>query len=245
LSGATTYALTSGNLPTGMTLTGSTIGGTPTQSGSFPIIITGYNANGCPGTRSYTLVIGVSAPVIDAKPLTTTQVSISWPAVTGASQYEIIRATGPTTPSSLVTLPGTSYTDNPVSPATVYIYRVRAFSADLTPGAYSTPDIATTVIFTDDPLVAQSTVVQGVHITELRNAVNLVRTASGLGATTFTDPSPGGVFIQALHITELRSALNSARITLGLPPATFTNTLTPGTTVIKAVDMTEIRNGVR
>jgi hypothetical protein len=246
LTGATTYALTTGSLPTGMTLTGASISGTPTQSGSFPITITGYNTNGCPGTRSYTLVIGVSTPVINAAPVTTTSVSISWPAITGASQYEITRATGPGAPASLITIPGTSYTDNSVAAGTVYLYRVRAYSASNAPGSYSNPDIATTVIFTDDPLVVQTTEVKAIHITELRNAANIVRAATGLGAASFTDPSPGGVFIKGIHIQEIRNALAPARTTLGLPTITYTNpTLVSGATVIKAIDVTEIRNGIR
>jgi hypothetical protein len=244
-TGATTYALTTGTLPTGMNLSGATLSGTPTQSGSFPITITGYNANGCPGTRSYTLVIGVSTPVINAAPVTTTSVSISWPAITGASQYEITRATGTGSPASLITLPGTSYTDNTAAANTVYIYRVRAYSASNAPGSFSNPDIATTVIFTDDPLVAQTTV-KAVHITELRNAVNLLRAAAGLSAATFTDPTLTNVAVKAIHIQEIRNALNPTRTPLGLPTMTYTNpTLVGGTSVIKAVDVTEIRNAIR
>ena len=34
------------------------LSGTPTQTGTFPITVTATDANGCTGTRTYTLVIG-------------------------------------------------------------------------------------------------------------------------------------------------------------------------------------------
>ncbi len=54
--GTTTFSLT-GILPTGLTFSGGTLSGTPTQTGSFPITVTATDANGCTGSRNYTLVI--------------------------------------------------------------------------------------------------------------------------------------------------------------------------------------------
>src|SRR5262249_20866305 len=47
-------------LPTGLTLAANgTLSGTPTQTGSFPIVVNATDANGCQGPRAtYTLVIG-------------------------------------------------------------------------------------------------------------------------------------------------------------------------------------------
>ena len=48
--GAVTFALNSGTLPTGITLSaGGVLSGTPTQSGSFPITVKTTDANGCFG----------------------------------------------------------------------------------------------------------------------------------------------------------------------------------------------------
>jgi hypothetical protein len=58
--GAVTYS-TSSTLPTGITLNSSTgvLSGTPTQSGTFPIVVHAVDANGCSGNgATYTLVIG-------------------------------------------------------------------------------------------------------------------------------------------------------------------------------------------
>ncbi len=51
---------TASTLPTGLTLsTGGVLSGTPTQKGSFPIVVTATDGNGCSGSGStYTLVIG-------------------------------------------------------------------------------------------------------------------------------------------------------------------------------------------
>ncbi len=50
---------TASTLPAGLTLaTNGTLSGTPTQTGTFPIVVTATDANGCTGTSStYTLVI--------------------------------------------------------------------------------------------------------------------------------------------------------------------------------------------
>lgn len=61
-SGNYTYSL-SGGLPAGLTFSGNTLSGTPTQAGSFPITLTVTDAAGCPtGTQNYTLVIAGNAP---------------------------------------------------------------------------------------------------------------------------------------------------------------------------------------
>ncbi len=67
--GAVTYAVTTGALPTGVTLTtAGVLSGTPTVTGTFDITVTATDANGCTGTRAYTLV--VECPVITVTPAT-------------------------------------------------------------------------------------------------------------------------------------------------------------------------------
>jgi len=57
--GAVTFT-TASTLPAGLSLsTGGVLSGTPTQTGSFPIVVTATDANGCSGSgATYTLVIG-------------------------------------------------------------------------------------------------------------------------------------------------------------------------------------------
>ena len=64
---------TASTLPTGLSLsTAGVLSGTPTQTGSFPIVVTVTDSNGCTGTGStYTLVIGCQTITV-TKPVTTT-----------------------------------------------------------------------------------------------------------------------------------------------------------------------------
>jgi hypothetical protein len=65
--------------------------------------------------------------------------------------------------------------------------------------------------FTDDPLTRGVTLVKAVHITELRNDINILRSRKSIGAFSFADPTltGGTTQIKAVHISELRTALNA------------------------------------
>jgi hypothetical protein len=71
--GTTTFSLFSGTLPTGLSLaTNGTLSGTPTQTGSFPLVIRATDSNGCTGDGStYTLVIGCQVITV-TNPVTNT-----------------------------------------------------------------------------------------------------------------------------------------------------------------------------
>jgi hypothetical protein len=185
-----------------------------------------------------------SAPTgINARAQSSTSVLVTWNAVSGATSYQVFRR-GPGGSFTQIGTTTTSYTDNAVSPNTAYLYRVRAVNSAGSSGD-SSSDIATTVIFTDDPLVPRTTVIKAVHLAELRTAVNAVRSLAGLAAASFTDAASRGVIVRAVHITELRNALDAALSALGLPTGSWTDTITARTTVIKAVHFQEVRNGVK
>jgi hypothetical protein len=181
---------------------------------------------------------------VNARAQSSTSVLVTWTASSGATSYEVYRRA----PGGSFTLIGTSttasYTDNSVAPNTTYLYRVRAVNAGGS-SADSGYDLATTVIFTDDPLVARSTVIKAVHLAELRTAVNAVRAQAGLAAASFTDAASRGVIVKAVHITELRTALDAALGVLGFPTGGYTDTITARSTIIKAVHFQELRNRVK
>lgn len=61
-SGNYSFSL-SGALPAGLSFSGNTLSGTPTQAGSFPIAVTATDAGGCPNTpANFTLVIAGTTP---------------------------------------------------------------------------------------------------------------------------------------------------------------------------------------
>jgi len=107
----------------------------------------------------------------------------------------------------------------------------------------SKSDLATTTIFSDDPILAGTTHVQAIHISEARTAVNSVRAACGLGAFPFTDPSVTGK-IKGVHIQDLRTALNEALAIILGTPKSFTNPATVNS-LIRGLDLTEVRDGVK
>jgi hypothetical protein len=127
-------------------------------------------------TGSVAVTVGPPAPTgLSATATTTTSVSLTWNPSSGATQYEVVRGTG--TPVVVGTVGTTNAVDNTAVAGTSYVYKVRAIDASARRSPDSVPDIATTVLFTDDPAVASTTPIKAVHITELRTAVNALRVA--------------------------------------------------------------------
>jgi hypothetical protein len=183
---------------------------------------------------------GLSATAVSAS-----SVLLTWTASANASGYEIGRRFNGGAESVIGTSGAPTFTDSGAPAATAFVYRVRAIGAGGT-SSFSNPALATTVLFTDDPIVAGSTVVKRAHLVELRSAVNAVRATAGLTAQTFTDASvtAGVTMIRAVHIAELRTALNSALTTLAFSAATFGNSAAAGTPV-RGADIQELRNAVK
>jgi hypothetical protein len=91
-----TFTVSSGVLPNGLTLNASSgvISGTPTSAGTFNFTITATDANGCPGSRPYTIGIAGApgCPVITLNPATLP------PGVIGTPYSQTITASGGTPP---------------------------------------------------------------------------------------------------------------------------------------------------
>ena len=138
-----------------------------------------------------------------------------------------------------------TFNDAGRSANTAYLYKVRAVN-----GGESTDsniDLATTVIFTDDPLVAGTTAIKAAHVSELRTAIDAVRALAALGAGSYTDPiiTAGSTAVKAVHVTELRTAIDAARSALALSALSYADPISAGTTAVKASHLTELRNGVK
>ena len=214
--------------------------------GGQTVYATDVADNTITGSRNVT-VGPFGAPTLVALASGTTSINVSWNAITNATQYEVYRQT-PTTPfASLIVTTATGITDSAgISAGNTYLYKVRAIDSLGHDSPFSAPDAATTIAFTDDPLVPGTTVVKAVHITELRAAVASMRRAAGLTAATFTDPTLTNVPLKTVHIQELRTALDQARAALGLMALAYADsTLAGGTTVVNAAHVRELRNGVK
>jgi uncharacterized repeat protein (TIGR01451 family) len=168
----------------------------------------------------------------------TTQVNLQWDAVTGASQCHVFRSDhhggfGP------IAVGVTSATDTAnIQPGTTYVYYVECG------GPSSNFDLATTLLFTDDPLTAGVTPVKAMHFTELRTAIDAVRTAAGLGAATYTNAITAGGQVKAIDVSEMRSALDTARAAIGVSAVSYSESVITGVT-IKAAHIQELRNGTK
>lgn len=178
------------------------------------------------------------------------QVNITWTAPgVPVDHYELQRSQSVAGPFSTIASPSTTnFTDTNATGlggSVAYLYRVRAVDAQGNVSSFSNIDHATTMSYTDDPLVAASTVIKAQHINELRVAVNAVRTAAVLPQASWTDASLPGVFIKAVHITELRQNLDQALQVIGLATPIYTDQTLSAGLLVKRAHVEEIRQTVK
>ena len=111
----------------------------------------------------------------------------------------------------------------------------------------SVPTTTGTGRFTDDPLRRGVTPVRAVHFTELRERIDALREAAGLGRFRWTDPvlRAGVTPLRFVHLVELRSALAAAYGAAGRPVPRWTDpSPVARTTPVRAVHVMELRAGV-
>ncbi len=209
-------------------------------------VLTATDIGNATVTGSCVATVGPARPAgLVAAAVTLTQVNLTWSVSAGAVQYEIFRATAGTY-APIDTTATASYTDTSVTAGGAWIYRVRAIDSASRPSPQSIPDAATTIFFTDDPLVTGGTVIKSVHLTEVRQAVNAMRSAAGLSTSSFADTVLAGVAVKSVHLNEIRTSLTQARAALGLTTTPFTDpSLLPGVTTAKAIHVQELRSALK
>ena len=96
--------------------------------------------------------------------------------------------------------------------------------------------------FTDDPVIAATTVVKAVHVDELRFAINSQRNRFSLAAFGWTDSSisPGITVVKAVHVQEMRTALSQAYAAAGMSAPSYAESIGAGS-VIKGSHIMELR----
>ena len=101
-------------------------------------------------------------------------------------------------------------------------------------------------VFTD-PALAGGIIIKAVHFTELREAINTLRSRLGLTAFDWADPTLTGrsTPVKAVHQTELRAALTSASQAAGRGTPSFAEAIVARQTLIKASHLAELRAAVR
>jgi hypothetical protein len=98
--------------------------------------------------------------------------------------------------------------------------------------------------FTDEPIIAGTTMIKAIHVTELRTRINQARVARGLGSYSFTDPTLTGVVIKAVHITEMRAALGAVYTAAGVTPPTYSAPAPASGVSVLRIAITELRSAV-
>ncbi|HKG59014.1 MAG TPA: fibronectin type III domain-containing protein [Pyrinomonadaceae bacterium] len=174
-----------------------------------------------------------------------THIALTWSPSAGAHHYRLERCDLLSAGYQIIAdnLTNTTHSDL-VQSGKAYLYRVQAVNATGTASAYSNRDLAAAVVFTDDPITLNTTLVKGEHVLQLRQAVTGVRGILGLGPPAWADSSLSNVTVQALHIDQLRTNLEPPLITLGLSGYQYTDTSLLGI-LIKKVHIEELRQRVR
>jgi hypothetical protein len=223
-----------------------------TNSTNFPTANPFQSMFGGSGDDAFVTKVGIGPALVptnvSATATTTTSVTITWTGSAGATSYVILRVDNPNFAVSRQTPDAnTTFVDTLIiNPNATYLYSVAAVDGSGHLTASSVPDLATTIFFADDPLVALSTAVKATHIVELRTAVNAARFMAGLPSFAFTDGSLASVAIKKTHVEELRTTLNQVRAAVGVPAITYTDpVLTSGVSTIKAAHIEQLRTGVK
>ena len=129
---------------------------------------------------------------------------------------------------------------------------VRVTATD--PGGLSATQLFTVTVltvltrgFTDDPIRPGTTLVRAIHFTELRERIDALREAAGLGRQRWTDPvlRAGTTQVRLVHLLELRAALAAVYEAAGRSVPRWTDaTPVAGTTAIRAAHLMELRAAV-
>jgi len=185
---------------------------------------------------------------------TSSNISLSWTGVEGASYYKVERKAAGGNFAPLGTPVTTAYkTDTSADPATAYLYRVCTSESNgdctseysnIALGArFTFPTDATIVSMAEDP--GGATPIKAAHITELRTMVIAVRSLAGISSTTWTHPNlAAGDLIYKEDVKDLRDNLNTALTTLGIRTANWEDAIlagAPNGTPIRATHIRQLR----
>jgi len=226
---------------------GSNLFISPSNTTTYWVAVT----SGCGSSiNSNAATVTVYAPPTAPSNLSATLVNgaivLSWSAATpaaGFGSYQVQRAVdSPAWSTAATGLSSATWTQSSPSSGKAYVFEARVIDSNGAPSAWSSPDVATNIVFADDPL-SSGTIIRAVHVQELRTAIDAVRRTAGLPAQWSTYTPTG--FVLAQHMTEMRQALYEARLHLGLLPVTYIYDPITAGVVIHAQDVIDLRNGVK
>ena len=178
---------------------------------------------------------------LQATATSVSNIALNWTG-NGAHHYDVYRYSDLGSWQSIGSTSATNFVDS-VNSMQAYLYVLCSVDAAGTVIGWSVPDLAMTMFFDDDPIVAGVTRARAAHIDQLRIATNGLRTLGSI-STNITSV-PIGSPIRATDITALRAEISNLRLMLGLTDVVFTDpTLAAGQT-IKAVHVQQLRNALK
>lgn len=203
------------------------------------------------GSGQWVVTVAPPAPsLVTAVATANDRVLVQWAFGGSADEFRIERfdrvSGSPAVYRVVGTASGTarSYLNVSIPTGTSYLYRVVAVKGGEASVA-SPADLATTVVFADDPIISTRTTVTANQILQLRTAVDAVRALAQLGPGSYTSTVLPLETITRAAIDDLRTALDGARAALSLPPTGYTDRPLPVQAVIRGIYWSELRGGVK
>jgi subtilisin family serine protease len=246
----TDYTTLSGSVTIGIGNASATMTVTPVNDalveGAETVIATlaagtGY-AIGAPATGTVTITSEDLSPPSNfvATATSAAQIALTWNAVAGATSYRVYRRASTGAGFTLIASPvAASHNDSAsLGVNTAYQYKVHAMA--VSQSAASNFDVATTAVpAVDATIVDGSTTMKLAHWTDVRTAINSLRTLAGLGELSLTHALTAGAIARQLTVVELRTALDEARALLAVPVASYTD---PALAIGNTIDGQHLRD---
>ena len=171
---------------------------------------------------------------------------LSWYITDNTAKYEIWRRAHNAPLAKIgeaVASPGVDgvyYLDSAFPAESALEYSVRSVRNGDSVSSDFSSDFTVSHVFTDETVVAGTTIIKAAHLTEVRNAANDLRTLAGLDPNSWTT-SP---IVLATQFKEVRDAITEARIQLGAITFGFSGWLEAGM-VVKTYHLTQFRDAMR
>ena len=183
-------------------------------------------------------------------------ITLNWSAASGAGNYRVERKGAGGAYNFLSATSLTTLTDSGASLGSAYLYRVcvadgtnnctSGYSNIVLGARLNFPTDSALTTIGDDASGQTVTTMKAAHITELRAAVNAVRSLAGLPAATWAHPTltPSVTEISKEDVNELRTKLDEALTALGVRTSNWIDhplAGAPNGTLIRGVQITQLR----
>jgi hypothetical protein len=176
-----------------------------------------------------------------------TPAAIAYGAALSATQLNATASSGPVSVDGGFVYTPAGGTVLPIGTHTLSATFTPTDTVNYTAATATTTLVVVALAFTDDPLQPGVTPVKAIHLAELRQAVDSLRSRFTLGAFAWTDATvvAGTTPVRAVHVAELRTALGEVYAAAVLPAPTYARAnLVAGATVVTAVEIAELRAAI-